>query len=110
MRVRAPPPDSVGPHPAGCDWITYLRFRSRGGPRQPERRRGPRVDAGFLGGASSFDQLARNVVRNGTRRGKDLEFWALDRRANWAEDWRGIAAADRAQDPKVAFDYWGTGG
>jgi hypothetical protein len=109
VRVRSPLPDSAGPHPARCDWIGYLRFRSRGGPRQPKH-----ADAvltaipGFLGGASSFDQLARNVVLNGAKRGSALEFWALDRRANCLEDARGVAGADRARDAKVGFDYyWG---
>jgi hypothetical protein len=109
VRVHAPLPESVGPHPARCDWIGYLRFRHRGGPREPKRADAVLVAIpGFLGGASSFDQVARNVVLNAAASGKDAEFWALDRRANCVEDHRGVRGAARARDPKIAFDYyWG---
>lgn len=29
-------PASVGPHPAGCDWLGYLRYRDVNGPSNPE--------------------------------------------------------------------------
>src|SRR3712207_8890290 len=35
---------------------------------------------GFLGGAASFDQVARNVVRNAAQKGRFVEFWALEDR------------------------------
>jgi hypothetical protein len=109
VREHAPLPESVGPHPEECDWITYLRFRHRRGPRQPKN-----ADAvivlipGFIGGASSFDQLARNTVRNAARRRRHVEVWALDRRANCLEDHTGVHAAADARDPSIAYDYyWG---
>ena len=61
---------------------------------------------GFLGGAASFDQLARNVVAQAARRGKRVEFWALDRRANCLEDHRGTEAAARARDYLLALRYY----
>src|SRR3954453_23775692 len=109
VRIRAPLPSSAGAHPAACDRLGYLRFRDRDGPR-----RAANADAvvvampGFLSGAAPLDQLARNFVRRMSARGKRVEFWALDRRANCLEDHRGIDAAARAHDPKVAYDYyWG---
>jgi len=109
VRERAPLPASFGPHPEACDWITYLRFRHRDGPRQPKR-----ADAvivlipGFLGGASSFDQLARNTVRNAARHGEYVELWALDRRGNCLEDATGVRAAAEVRDPSVSYGYyWG---
>jgi hypothetical protein len=37
VRVRVPLPGDVGPHPAACDWLSYLRHRDRSGPTDPER-------------------------------------------------------------------------
>src|SRR4051812_532956 len=109
VRVRAPLPASAGAHPEACDWLSYLRFRDPNGPRSAAD-----ADAvvtampGFLSGAAPLDQLARNFVRRMSDRGKHVEFWALDRRANCLEDHRGIDAAARARDAKVAYDYyWG---
>ncbi len=110
VRVKAPLPASVGAHPEACDWVSYLRFRNAGGPRSPSD-----ADAvitampGFLSGAGPFDQLARNFVRTMDARGKNVEFWALDRRSNCLEDHRGLRAAARARDAKVAFDYYWNG-
>jgi len=110
VRVKAPLPASVGAHPEACDWVSYLRFRNAGGPRSPSD-----ADAvitampGFLSGAAPFDQLARNFVRLMDARGKNVEFWALDRRSNCLEDHRGLRAAARARDASVAFDYYWRG-
>src|SRR4051812_37282030 len=110
VRVRAPLPGSAGAHPEACDWLGFLRFRDPHGPR-----RSSDADAivtampGFLSGAAPLDQLARNYVRRMSDRGKHVEFWALDRRANCLEDHRGIDAAAKARDPKVAYDYYWNG-
>jgi hypothetical protein len=90
--------------------VGYLRFRNPGGPRDPSN-----ADAvvtampGFLSGAAPFDQLARSFVRTMGARGKNVEFWALDRRSNCLEDHRGLRAAAKARDAKVAFDYYWNG-
>ena len=111
VRVYDPLPADAGEHPAACDWLEYLRFRHAGGPRKARR-----ADAivviipGFLGGAASFDQLARNTVRRAAVRGKRIEYWALDRRANCLEDDTGVNAAAKARDATVAWDYYWGGG
>lgn len=109
IRIYDPLPAGSADHPARCDWLGYLRFRDRKGPRNAKR-----ADAvvalipGFLGGAKSFDQLARNIVRNAAKRGKHVEVWAIDRRANCLEDRRGIRAAARQRDATIAYEYyWG---
>ena len=109
VRVHDPLPPEVGAHPAACDWIEYLRFRHRGGPREREHADAVLVIIpGFLGGAGSFDQLARNTVRRAAQRGREIEYWSLDRRANCLEDDRGVRAAARAEDATIAWDYyWG---
>jgi hypothetical protein len=107
VRLRDPLPAGSAAHPARCDWITYLRFRHRRGPRKATR-----ADAvvvlipGFLGGAKSFDQLARNSVREAAASGRRIEVWVLDRRANCLEDRHGIRAAARAGGIEPAFDYY----
>jgi pimeloyl-ACP methyl ester carboxylesterase len=107
VRVYKPLPKRDGPHPKACDWISYLRYRNAGGPRKPSRADAVFVIIpGFLGGAGSFDQVARNTVRDAAKRGKDVEFWALDRRSNCLEDDRGVKAAARAKDPSVGYDYY----
>lgn len=109
VRVYEPLPETAGPHPRRCDWIGYLRFRSAGGPGDPSRADAVLVGMpGILAGASMHDRLARNVVRHGSLAGLSFEYWALDRRANCLEDRRGIAAARRAGDASVAWEYyWG---
>ena len=107
VRIWAPLPDSAEPHPKACDYLGYLRYRHARGPRRPQRARAILIAMpGFLGGAASFDQVARNTVRNAARKGRFVEFWALDRRANCLEDLRGLHAEARARDASVGFDYY----
>jgi hypothetical protein len=109
VRIFDPLPPEVGEHPAACDWIEYLRFRHRNGPSEARNADAVIVIIpGFLGGAASFDQLARNTVRSAAERGRKIEYWALDRRANCLEDDTGMRAAARAGDATIAWDYyWG---
>ncbi len=109
VRVYDPLPPDAGEHPPACDWIEYLRFRSADGPKKAREADAVLVIIpGFLGGASSFDQVARNTVRRAAEQGSAIEYWSLDRRANCLEDDRGVKAAARAGDASIAFDYyWG---
>jgi hypothetical protein len=110
VSLLAPLPEEVGPHPAACDRLGYLRFRHRDGPRKSRKADAVLVAMpGFLGGAADFDQVGRNVVRNAARRNRHVEFWGLDRRANCLEDHTGVHAGARAQDGAVAIDYYWRG-
>ncbi len=107
VRVRVPLPDSAGPHPEACDWLSYLRYRDAAGPA--DAARADRIliaQPGVLEGAGAFDNLARHTVRNAARQGRHIEFWALDRRSNCLEDHTGLAAGLAARDPHVAVDYY----
>jgi hypothetical protein len=110
VEVRSPLPASYGPHPKVCDWVGYLRFRNADGPRASSEADAVYVMIpGFIGGAASFDQLARHTVQSAAKRGMDVEFWALDRRANCLEDDTGIEAARKARDGTVGYDYYWNG-
>ncbi|MEI8256827.1 MAG: hypothetical protein WCJ30_14225, partial [Deltaproteobacteria bacterium] len=61
---------------------------------------------GFLGGAATFDPLARALVKRGATDGHAIEVWAIDRRANQLEDLRGMDAAESLGDPEVAAGYY----
>lgn len=103
VRVRVPLPGDVGPHPAACDWLSYLRYRDRSGPTDPERAdRVLIAQPGIFEGAGAFDSVARDTVAAASRQGKHLEFWALDRRSNCLEDHTG----PRTRDPHSAVDYY----
>ncbi len=107
VAVRIPLPASVGPHPPGCDWLRYLRYRHRGGPAQSARADRILVaQPGILEGAGAFDSVARGTVELAARRGSHIEFWALDRRSNCLEDHAGIRAGLAAGDSRVALDYY----
>lgn len=107
VRIYEPLPASVPAHPAECDWLGYLRFRSATGPEDASQADAVLVaQAGVIGGASSLDQIARHTVANAAAQGAHVEFWALDRRSNCLEDHTGIEAAKAARDWRVALDYY----
>ncbi|QWB21312.1 MULTISPECIES: hypothetical protein [Streptomyces] len=103
VRVKVPLPESAGPRPAACDWLSYLRYRSAGGPA--ESAGADRIliaQPGILEGAGAFDSVARNTVARAAEQGAPIEFWALDRRSNCLEDHTGIASGDQHS----AVDYY----
>ena len=110
VRVHNPLPPGTPAHPKACEWLEALRFRHRRGPRRAKNADAVAVlIPGFLGGAGSFDQLARLTVWKAARRGRYIEVWAVDRRANCLEDDRGVNAAARANDASAAYDYYWNG-
>ncbi len=107
VSLSAPlPPGTPGATPA-CDRIGYERFRRAAGPGQAMQADAVTVlMPGLLEGAAAFDQVARNAVREGARRGLDLEVWAIDRRANCMEDLTGLDLLERTGDREQALDYY----
>nr|WP_119590425.1 hypothetical protein [Streptomyces scabiei] len=103
VRVRAPLPASFGARPAACDWLSYLRYRSSGGPAaSADADRILVAQPGILEGAGAFDSVARNTVARAAAQGPHIEFWALDRRSNCLEDRTGVASDDQ----RTAVDYY----
>lgn len=60
---------------------------------------------GFLGGAGSFDPVARALVRRSDAEGA-IEVWAIDRRSNLLEDTHGDDVAEVRGDPDLARKYY----
>jgi hypothetical protein len=107
VTVKVPLPLSAGAHPQDCDRLSYLRYRDGNGPaRSAQADRILIAQPGILEGAGAFDSLARNTIVQAAKRGRHLEFWALDRRSNCLEDHTGMRAGLAAGDPHVAVDYY----
>ncbi|UPZ31960.1 hypothetical protein MUK60_31710 [Streptomyces sp. LRE541] len=106
VSLRIPLPASAGSHPARCDRLSYLRYRSADGPSQSAGADRILVaQPGILEGAGAFDSVARNTVRAAADRGEHIEFWALDRRSNCLEDNAGVATGSVSR--AVGYYYEG---
>ncbi len=103
VSVRIPLPASAGPHPAACDWLSYLRWRAAG---DYPADRILVAQPGIFEGAGAFDSVARNTVAAGLAQGRHVEFWAISRRSNCLVDRTGEQAALKARDPHVALGYY----
>ncbi len=120
MRIRrdvltvpapAPPPNPDGTAtPAELNQVTVVRYRldTEGKPPKPARAIVVLLP-GFLGGAGSFDGLARALVRRSDA-DAPLEAWAVDRRANGLEDHAGEEDAIDGGLADRANDYYFDGG
>lgn len=107
VRVEVLLPASAGAHPAACDWLSYLRYRSSDGPaRSADADRILIAQPGILEGAGAFDSVARNTLTQARARGEHIKSWALDRRSNCLEDRTGVQAGLESGDPHDAVDYY----
>lgn len=111
VTIDAPLPASAGAHPAECDKLKFLRMKHIGGPADPAE-----ADAvltmmpGILEGASAFENVGRNLItRARNERGKYVEVWAIDRRANCLEDLNGLAKARITHNAQDLLDYYYNG-
>lgn len=110
VRIAAPkpPPNPVtgASTPDELDAVTVVRYRVDTGTAAPRAARAiVLLMPGFMGGAGSFDALARGIVRRSTS-DAPLEAWAIDRRSNAMEDRRGIDAAWSAQNAELLTGYY----
>ncbi|WP_280275095.1 hypothetical protein [Nocardia wallacei] len=102
-----PLPVAAPAHPAACDSLSYLRWRSVDGPADAaDADRVLVAQPGIFEGAGAFDSVARNTVARAAERGAHIEFWALDRRSNCLEDHTGTRAALRSGSIDSATDYY----
>jgi hypothetical protein len=86
--------------------VRVVRYRVDSTPPKPARAIVVLMP-GFLGGAGSFDPLARALVR---RAASDpdgaIEAWAIDRRSNLLEDTHGDDVAEVRRDTRWAYRYY----
>lgn len=102
--VEAPPnPDTNDATPPELNRFQVVRYRPTGAT---EVRASVVAMPGFLGGAGSWDPLARHLVRRSIEAGEPIEVLAIDRRSNLLEDLRGADSAEAAQDGRIARGYY----
>ncbi|MCS6901139.1 MAG: alpha/beta fold hydrolase [Myxococcales bacterium] len=90
--------------PVELQRIRVVRYRVDADPPQPARAIVVMMP-GFVGGAGSFDPVARALVRRSTEEAP-LEAWAIDRRSNLLEDHHGLDVAEHFRDPELAARYY----
>lgn len=90
--------------PADLDFVRVVRYRVDADPPKPARAVAVLVP-GFLGGAGSYDPLARAIVRRSAG-DEAFEAWAIDRRSNLLEDHHGLDVAEVKKDPEIALGYY----
>lgn len=105
--VKAPKNPVAAAHaetPAELNFVRVVRYRVDADPPKPARAIAVLMP-GFLGGAGSYDPMARAIVRRS--KGDDaFEAWAVDRRSNLMEDHHGLEVAQVKKDPEVALEYY----
>ena len=107
VKLHVPLPAGSPAHTEACDWIQYMRFRPVGGPDAPTDADAVAVlMPGLIEGATAFDPVARNTIREAKRRGKSIEVWAIDRRSNCLEDLTGVDHVERTGDIDAGLDYY----
>lgn len=105
------PASTPKPYPAACDWLQYLRFRHADGPAQSTDADAVAVlMPGVIEGATAFDIIARNTIREQARRGRHIEVWGIDRRSACLEDLTGMDEIERSGDFRAASNYYYRGG
>lgn len=108
VRIHYQSPYLVGTDvPAECEWLSYLRYRHTDGPQNSADADAViTIQPGTFSGATNLAPQAPQVVRKAAEQGKFVEYIALDRRANCAEDNSGWDAAAREGDYHRAAEYY----
>ncbi len=90
--------------PAENNFVRVVRYRVDADPPAPARAVLVLMP-GFLGGAGSYDAMARAIVRR-SQGGDSFEAWAIDRRSNLLEDHHGLDVAEVKKDAELARAYY----
>ncbi|MEV6771131.1 hypothetical protein AB0N05_21180 [Nocardia sp. NPDC051030] len=107
VELYSPLPQDFPAHPERLDRLAYLRYRLADGPDRAEDADAILViQPGNFLGPHSLDGVARGSVLAAADKGRVVEFWALARRSEGADDPTGVMAALAANDPDIAFDYY----
>lgn len=101
--VTPPPNPTTGSEtPAELNATRVARYRADVEPAR-EARAVIVAMPGFLAGVGSLDGLARGLVRESSGL---VEVWVIDRRANLAEDLRGMNTAEASGHPEIADQFY----
>ncbi|MGW4244294.1 hypothetical protein [Nocardia sp. NPDC004722] len=107
VRLHYPSPYATTAHPEACDWIGYIRYRSKTGPADTADADAVlTMQPGTFSGPGNLDIQAPQVVRKAAAMGKHVEYISLQRRSSCMEDRTGWEAAQQAGDYHVAADYY----
>ena len=92
--------------PEQCKDVNYLRFKTHSSSDDAaESDAAILLVPGILEGANGFEYIGRQLVYMAKAfRDKDIEIWAMDRRANCLEDLTGMQAAEQAATVEEAED------
>ncbi len=105
-----PLPADAPAHPAACDRVGYLRYRSVDGPADSADAAHIAIqEQGLGGGAQNSDSVAFNTVHSARAMGQQIEFWALGRRSACLDETEGFDYALRSGDYLDAVDYYFNG-
>lgn len=111
VAAPAPPPNpnatAFAETPSENNFVRVVRYRLDSEPPRPARAIAVLMP-GFLGGAGSFEPLARALVRRSAPDAA-IEVWAVDRRSNFLEDHHGLDVAEVRGDPELASRYYFAG-
>ena len=111
VAAPAPPPNpnatAFAETPPENNFVRVVRYRLDSEPPRPARAIAVLMP-GFLGGAGSFEPLARALVRRSAPDAA-IEVWAIDRRSNFLEDHHGLDVAEVRGDPELASRYYFAG-
>ncbi|MEU0545340.1 hypothetical protein ABZ319_36245 [Nocardia sp. NPDC005978] len=105
-----PLPAGAPAHPAECDRVGYLRYRTAEGAA--DSAGADRIviqEQGLGGGAVNSDGVAANTVRSARSMGQHIEFWALARRSTCLDETFGFDAALRSGNYLDAVDFYFNG-
>ncbi|WP_405494781.1 hypothetical protein [Nocardia sp. NBC_00511] len=105
-----PLPASAPAHPAACDRVGFLRYRSADGPTASADADHVVIqEQGLGGGAMNSDSVAFNTVHSARNMGQHIEFWALARRSACLDETAGFDFALRSGNYLDAVDYYFNG-
>lgn len=110
VSFRLPLPAGSPAHPDACDRTGFLRYRPAGGPADSRDADAVVVqEQGLAGGAVNSDSVAANTVRSAKTLGRNVEFWALARRASCLDETAGFDYALQTGNYLDAVDYYFNG-
>lgn len=110
VSLALPLPAEAPAHPAACDRVGFVRYRSADGPQNSADADHVVIQQqGLGGGTANSDSVAFNTVQSARAMGQHIEFWALARRSACLDEMTGFDYALRTGNYLDAADYYFNG-